>query len=40
MLDVGGFEAFKSLPVGMRSELKRPTLPAIAKSVGLELVKK
>lgn len=32
--DVRSFEAFKYLQVGMLSELKRKTLPAIAKAVG------
>ena len=34
--DVRGFEAFKFLHMGMISEIKRKTLPAIAKIVGLE----
>jgi SRSO17 transposase len=34
--EVRSFEAFKYLHVGMISELKRKTLPAIAKAVGLD----
>jgi SRSO17 transposase len=34
--EVRSFEAFKYLHVGMISELKRKTLPAIARAVGLE----
>ena len=34
--DVRSFEAFKSLLVGMLSEIKRKTLPAIAKAVGAD----
>mgnify|MGYP001801457526 FL=1 len=34
--DVRGFEAFKYLHMGMISEIKRKTLPAIAKVVGLD----
>jgi SRSO17 transposase len=34
--DVRSFEAFKYLLVGMLSELKRKTLPAIAKAVGAD----
>jgi SRSO17 transposase len=34
--DVRSFEAFKYLQVGMLSELKRKTLPAIAKAVGAD----
>lgn len=34
--EVRSFEAFKYLHVGMISDLKRKTLPAIAKAVGLE----
>lgn len=34
-LDVRSFEAFKYLHVGMISEIKRKTLPAIAQAVGL-----
>ena len=34
--DVRSFEAFKYLLVGMLSELKRKTLPAIAKAVGTD----
>ncbi len=34
--DVRSFEAFKYLLVGMLSELKRTTLPAIAKAVGAD----
>jgi SRSO17 transposase len=34
--EVRSFEAFKYLHIGMISDLKRKTLPAIAKTVGLE----
>jgi SRSO17 transposase len=34
--DVRSFEAFKDLLVGMLSEIKRKTLPAIAKAVGAD----
>jgi SRSO17 transposase len=34
--EVRSFEAFKHLLVGMLSELKRKTLPAIAKAVGAD----
>jgi SRSO17 transposase len=34
--DVRSYEAFKSLLVGMLSEIKRKTLPAIAKAVGAD----
>ena len=34
--DVRGFEAFKYLHMGMISEIKRKTLPAISKVVGLD----
>ena len=34
--DVRSFEAFKSLLVGMVAEIKRKTLPAIAKAVGAD----
>src|SRR5687767_8075760 len=34
--DVRSFEAFKHLHIGMISELKRKSLPAIAKIVGLQ----
>jgi SRSO17 transposase len=34
--EVRSFEAFKYLHVGMISELKQKTLPAIARAVGLE----
>ncbi|MEB3294989.1 MAG: IS701 family transposase [Synechococcales bacterium] len=34
--EVRSFEAFKFLHIGMISELKRKTLPAIAKAVGLD----
>jgi SRSO17 transposase len=34
--DVRSFEAFKYLQVGMLSEIKRKTLPAIAKAVGAD----
>jgi len=34
--DVRSFEAFKYLLMGMLSELKRKTLPAIAKAVGAD----
>ena len=34
--DVQIFEAFKYLHVGMISDLKRKTLPALAKAVGLD----
>ena len=34
--DVRSFEQFKYLLVGMLSELKRKTLPAIAKAVGAD----
>src|SRR5215470_17639217 len=34
--EVRSFESFKSLLVGMLSELKRKTLPAIAKAVGAD----
>lgn len=34
--EVRSFEAFKYLHLGMVSELKRKTLPAIARAVGLE----
>jgi SRSO17 transposase len=34
--EVRSFEAFKYLHVGMISELKRKTLPAIARAVGLD----
>ena len=34
--EVRSFEAFKYLHVGMVSELKRKTLPAIARVVGLD----
>ena len=34
--DVRSFEAFKYLLVGMLSEFKRKTLPAIAKAVGAD----
>lgn len=34
--DVRGFEAFKHLHIGIISSLKRKSLPAIAKVVGLE----
>jgi len=34
--DVRGFEAFKYLHLGMISEIKRKSLPAIAKAVGLD----
>lgn len=34
--EVRSFEAFKYLHIGMISELKRKTLPAIAKAVGLD----
>lgn len=33
--EVRSFESFKYLHVGMISDLKRKTLPAIAKAVGL-----
>lgn len=35
-VEVRSFEAFKQLHVGMISEVKRKSLPAIAKAVGLE----
>jgi len=38
--EVRSFEAFKYLHIGMISDLKRKTLPAIAKAVGLEDVLK
>jgi SRSO17 transposase len=34
--EVRSFEAFKYLNMGMLSDIKRKTLPAIAKIVGLE----
>lgn len=34
--EVRSFEAFKYLHMGMISDIKRKTLPAIAKIVGLE----
>jgi SRSO17 transposase len=34
--DVRSYEAFKYLHLGMISEIKRKSLPAIAKAVGLE----
>ena len=34
--EVRSFEAFKYLHIGMISDLKRKTLPAIAKAVGLD----
>ncbi|HIK17609.1 MAG TPA: transposase [Leptolyngbyaceae cyanobacterium M33_DOE_097] len=34
--EVRSFKAFKYLPIGMILELKRKTLPAIAKAVGLD----
>jgi SRSO17 transposase len=34
--DVRSFEAFKSLHLGLISEVKRKSLPAIAKAVGLD----
>ena len=34
--DVRSFEQFKYLLVGMLSEIKRKTLPAIAKAVGAD----
>jgi SRSO17 transposase len=33
--EVRSFEAFKYLHIGMISEIKRKTLPAIARAVGL-----
>ena len=35
-MEVRSFEAFKQLHVGMISEVKRKSLPTIAKAVGLE----
>ena len=35
--DVRSFEVFKYLLVGMLSEIKRKTLPAIAKAVGADV---
>jgi SRSO17 transposase len=34
--DVRGFEAFKYLHLGLIGEIKRKSLPAIAKAVGLD----
>jgi SRSO17 transposase len=34
--EVRSFEAFKHLHIGMRSDIKRKSLPAIAKVAGLE----
>jgi len=34
--EVGSCEAFKRLHLGMISEMKRKSLPAIAKAVGLD----
>ncbi len=34
--DVRSFEAFKDLHLGMISEMKRKSLPVIAKAVGLD----